>query len=315
MKEIAPGVVRIPTSFVNSYFVGYPAGPWVLIDTGLPGFGWKIKAAAAHRFGEGSRPEAILLTHGHFDHAGNARQLSEEWGAPIYAHRLEMPYLTGRSDYPPPDPTVGGCIAQLSRVLPYGARDLGPSLHVLASDTDEAADPAESGPVPGLPGWRWLLTPGHSSGHVVFGREMDRVLIAGDAIATFNMDSYIGMVTEKQELARAGTPFICDWEQAARSVAILAELEPQTLACGHGTPMSGDSLVEDLRSFADKFQPPSTGRYVAQPVQADERGVDWLPPRPADPVPYVLAAAIGGLVLGLTLKPRHRKRRTRGFWR
>jgi len=29
-----------------------------------------------------------------------------------------MPYLTGRSDYPPKDPTVGGVLAQMARTFP-----------------------------------------------------------------------------------------------------------------------------------------------------------------------------------------------------
>jgi hypothetical protein len=35
-------------------------------------------------------------------------QLLEEWEVPVYEHYLEIPYLTGRSSYPPPDATVGG---------------------------------------------------------------------------------------------------------------------------------------------------------------------------------------------------------------
>ncbi len=317
MKVIAPGIAWVPTSFVNSYLIGEPGGPWALIDTGLPGFAWKIKAAATARFGPDSRPEAILLTHGHFDHAGSARELADEWDVSVYAHRLEMPYLTGRSDYPPPDPTVGGCIAQLSRLLPHSGRDLGARVRVLPSDPGEPDLAASSGPVPGLDGWRWLFTPGHSPGHVLFGREADRALIAGDAIATENMDSYLGMVTKKQELGRAGSPFICDWALAEQSVATLAQLEPQLLACGHGIPMAGDTLPSALLSFAANFAVPKSGRYVEEPAHTDERGVDWLPPKPADPVPYVLAAAAGGLALGLALKPRARARRHRkkAAWR
>ena len=118
MQEIAPGIARIYTSFVNAYFIGEPGGPWALVDTGLPGFSATVLAAAAERFGPDSRPEAVFLTHGHFDHAGSALALANHWDAPIYAHRLELPYLTGRSDYAPPDPTVGGAIAMFSRVLP-----------------------------------------------------------------------------------------------------------------------------------------------------------------------------------------------------
>lgn len=38
-------------------------------------------------------PVAILLTHGHFDHAGAAEDLAKEFGIKIYAHRAEKDTL------------------------------------------------------------------------------------------------------------------------------------------------------------------------------------------------------------------------------
>ena len=98
-------------SIVNVYLVGPPqAGDrgWVLVDTGLPTSHKAIVREAERRFGHRARPSAIVLTHGHIDHVGSVRELAELWDVPVYAHRLEAPYLTGRSDYPPGDPTVGG---------------------------------------------------------------------------------------------------------------------------------------------------------------------------------------------------------------
>src|ERR1700724_207563 len=124
ITRIAPDVGWLPISFVNVYFLGRPGGAWVLIDAGLPGRANQILEAAEARFGADAPPEAIVLTHGHFDHAGSALLLAEYWDVPIYAHRLELPYLTGKSDYPPADPTVGGAIAFLSRFLPMHGRNL-----------------------------------------------------------------------------------------------------------------------------------------------------------------------------------------------
>src|SRR5579872_4623672 len=99
MQEIAPGVAVFPTLIANAYAVG-DAASWVLVDACTPGHARGIRSAAAKRFGAGSRPRAIILTHGHFDHAGSAGPLADAWGVPIYAHRLELPFLTGKAHYP-----------------------------------------------------------------------------------------------------------------------------------------------------------------------------------------------------------------------
>src|SRR6476620_2850529 len=107
---LAPDVACLAEPIVNVYFIGPPhAGDrgWTLVDTGLPRMTGQITAAAAERFGPDARPAAIILTHGHFDHTGQLVTLAQEWDVPVYAHRLELPYLTGLSAYPPPDPTVG----------------------------------------------------------------------------------------------------------------------------------------------------------------------------------------------------------------
>ena len=85
-----------------------------------------------------------MLTHGHFDHVGSARQLADAWDVPLYAHPLEVPYLTGLSDYPPRDPTMGGAMAQISRFMPDRAYDFGTRVLRLPKE----------GTVPGAPGWR-----------------------------------------------------------------------------------------------------------------------------------------------------------------
>ena len=115
--EIADDLAYKRLAIVNVVFVGQPGAgdrEWVLIDAGLPGFSGAIKHAAGARFGEHSRPAAILMTHGHFDHVGSLETLANDWDAPIYAHLLEQPYLNGRSAYPPPDPSVGGGLMALN---------------------------------------------------------------------------------------------------------------------------------------------------------------------------------------------------------
>src|SRR5262249_39078945 len=155
----------------------------------------------------------------------------------------------------------------LSRFIPSGSRDLSPYLRELTSSN-----------VPGLEGWEWLPTPGHTPGHIVFFRSSDRVLIGGDAFATTDMDSWGGLFSHKQRLARAGAPFNRDWKATQSTIRKLAELRPNVAACGHGIPMADDDLAEKMLRFANCFRPPRRGRYVERPAQTDENGIVELPP-------------------------------------
>jgi glyoxylase-like metal-dependent hydrolase (beta-lactamase superfamily II) len=125
VDEAAPDLTRLRFLFVNVYLWGTPAS-WVLIDGGLRGCAGTIMKVAADRFGQETPPQAVVLTHGHFDHVGAFPNLFEHWDLPVYAHRLEVPHLTGQSDYPPPDPTVGkGAMALMSSAYPNAASDFG----------------------------------------------------------------------------------------------------------------------------------------------------------------------------------------------
>ena len=267
-KRIAPDVAWYRIGFVNVYLIGRPGSDWVLVDTGTPRHAAELRAAAEARHGK-KPPVAIVLTHGHFDHSGNARQLAAAWGVPVYAHRLELPYLTGQSPYPPPDPLVGGFFGLASVFMPTTI----PSLSKYVQELPEH--------IPGLQGWRWLHTPGHAPGQIALFRESDRFLIAGDAVATVRMDSLRDWMKETPELSQGVSAFNCDWQAAGDSVRCLAGLQPHLIAAGHGPPMGDPTIAQDFASIAAAFEPPAVGRYAREPARVDERGVLQLPPRTA----------------------------------
>jgi len=289
ITRIAPDVGWLPVSFANVFFLGRPGRKWIIVDTGFPGGAQEILAAAEARFGSGAAPEAIVLTHGHIDHAGNSVALADTWDVPIYAHHLETPFLTGRSIYPPADPTVGGAVAFLSRFLPTRPRNLGGRLRELRTNK-----------VPGAAGWEWVPTPGHSPGHICLFRASDRVLLTGDALVTVDMDSWVGLIGARPHLAGPPAPFTIDWGLAHASLKEMASLRPNVLGCGHGAPISDSDLPERLEKFARRFRAPRRGRYVKRPAKTDENGIVDLPPAPFDPVPFATAGALlcAGLALG-----------------
>jgi glyoxylase-like metal-dependent hydrolase (beta-lactamase superfamily II) len=279
IEDVSTDLARLRIAFVNVYFAGRTGSPgnWVLVDAGLAMGAAQILDVAAARFGKDARPHAIILTHGHFDHVGALEPLLAVWDVPVYAHPLELPFLSGRADYPPPDPTVGrGSMARLSPLFPERGIALGDRVRALPP----------SGAVPGLPGWRWIHTPGHSPGHVSLFRTSDRVVIAGDAITTTRQDHAFAVAVQREELNGPPSYFTIDWTKARRSVQTLASLQPTLLAAGHGTPLHGP-VTSDLHALAREFDQrarPRRGRYVGTPAVTDEQGVVSLPPPPRSAV-------------------------------
>ena len=301
-EEIAPQVYHVGFMATNVYLVG-PKESWAVVDTGLAGSDETIRDAAEQVYGPNAKPVAILLTHAHQDHCGSALALAAYWDVPIYAHRLDAPYLTGKGELPPGDPTAGGFFSFMFRFMPKKrGTDLAPYFRLLP----------ENGEVPGLTDWRWLATPGHTPGHVSLWRESDRTLIAGDAVLTVNVDKFTHLIRNTQRVSRPPTPATYDWYAARRSVELLAKLDPATLASGHGIPMHGNDAAKGLRNLASLFRFPEHGRYVAEPAEMDENGVQYVPPPPPDPLPKMAGIALGAVLIGLGIWAVSKNRKRMG---
>ena len=266
VREVAPDLAYQRLAIVNVVYVG-PAGAgnggWVLIDGGVMGTAPLILHAVEERF-RGSRPAAIVLTHGHFDHVGALRELAERWDVPIYAHPLERPYLDGSASYPPPDPTVGGgLMAAMSPLYPRGPVDVSRWLRPLPDD----------GSVPEMPGWRWVLAPGHPPGQVALWRASDRTLLAADAFVTTRQESVYAVALQRPEIHGPPMYYTQDWEASGETVRKLAALAPELVVTGHGRAMRGAGMREGLNLLARNFDAvavPAHGRYVEAPARPED---------------------------------------------
>ena len=107
----------------------------------------------------GGKPEAIALTHGHFDHTLAAGPLAKEYNCPIYAHPGDLEMLE--------DEKLNAYNREVSRLpSPKGLK-----VHLYGEEF-EAAGIA----------FKVLNTPGHSEGSVCLYAEEEKVMFSGDTI-------------------------------------------------------------------------------------------------------------------------------------
>lgn len=200
LKKVSPHIWRVQLwrlTSVNVWLIEEEDGV-AIVDAGFS-FMARDVLRAADSIGAGP-VRRLLLTHGHPDHAGGAALIARVRSVPVLAHRLELPYLTGKRRYPRvplPRPRLGRVVTALpedskGRLAPTG--DLTP----------------------------WAA-PGHTPGHVVYYHETDRVLLAGDL---FN--------AKNGRLRRLGHWYSVDRLEAIRSERLLSRLRPSRVETSHG---------------------------------------------------------------------------------
>ncbi|MBU5483996.1 MBL fold metallo-hydrolase [Clostridium sp. MSJ-11] len=245
--QVTPDILVLQFTIVNAFIVNTSNNEnnkWVLVDTGLENSAEFILQSVEKKFGKDNPPEAIILTHGHFDHVGSVIKLTKHWDVPVYIHKLELPNITGKKDYPLADPTVdNGMVAKMSTTFPHTSIDVGNYALELPSD----------GSIPGMPEWRWLHTPGHTEGHIALFKEKDRVLIAGDAFSTVKQESLMSVLTQGEQISGPPKYLTTDWREAKKSVKQLLDLRPLLAIPSHGQPMEGKELISHLETLVNDF--------------------------------------------------------------
>lgn len=150
----------------------------ILLDTGFPG-DWR---AIRRKFDElklgAADLKAVVLTHGHIDHAGNAAWAKAWSGASIFAHPLEQRHIDGVYPYRGAS-KVCGVMERLGR-LATGYRRV--SIDVPLAEGDE---------LPFWGGLRVVHLPGHTDGHCGFYSARHDLLFSGDLWVRFMMRTQV----------------------------------------------------------------------------------------------------------------------------
>ena len=188
----------------------------VMIDTGLAGEPFIIRRLLRKLGLKPDSIKAILLTHGHLDHAGNLAWLKEWTGARVLAHAEEVRHVAGNYPY------TG--VARWCGRLEAAGRFL---IRYRAGTIDEFITDGQALAFWG--GLRVVHLPGHSAGHCGFFSARHNLLFSGDMFASyfFNVHRPPAILNSVPELF-------------PQSVAKIRRLAPRLIVPNHYDVLDGE---------------------------------------------------------------------------
>jgi glyoxylase-like metal-dependent hydrolase (beta-lactamase superfamily II) len=188
----------------------------VMIDTGLFGEFFFVRRLLRKLGLKPQSIKAILLTHGHLDHAGNVAKIKQWTGAKIYAHPADQKHLDGTFPYQGVNKWCGRLEAAGRAAFRYQPANIDEFL----SDEQE---------LPFWGGLRAVHLPGHTAGHCGFFSAKHNLLFSGDMFASYFFN------THRPPAILNSIP-----EQLPSSAEKIRQLKPKWLVPCHYDFLDGD---------------------------------------------------------------------------
>ena len=231
MRELAPGVHALggkKGGRVRS-FLFESGGELTLVDTLFENDGAGVLEAIRKLGRQPSDLKRIAITHAHRSHLGGLAALKRATGATVLAHEWEADIVSGDR----PAQSVGLKPTAPYRTYPFQVGIfLNRPKHTPVPIDESIGDGDAVGPL------QVLHVPGHSPGHLAFFLPERRLLLSGDAIATWPR-------------FEAGWPaFTLNPDQHADSLRRMAALDAAIVGVGHGDPIT-DGAADKVHGLAE----------------------------------------------------------------
>ena len=222
---MSPPVIPIPLRYGAAFLL--KGRGMVLVDCGNPGEAGLILHSLARHAVKPEEISLLLVTHGHLDHYGSARELRERIGVKIAVHRLDADAVRRGANAPLCAKGIAGRLAGIVVDMDGGVPEIGFEADILLHGETSLEPYGVSG--------RVIETPGHTAGSVSV------LLPGGEALVG---DLLVGGLSRR----RVYDHFLpIDKAKIRRSIRKVLDAGAKKLFASHGGPYKAETVERILR--------------------------------------------------------------------